>query len=181
MKINVEGLAQGSRVIEYQLSPKEFEPDAADLALLGTVNVVANVSRMGEDVFIQCDISASLSQSCCRCLEDYESGIQTTSQTLYVPEKPPDPSRHEIRRPIRSDEDDNVVRYRGKVINLSGEILNSIRLTLPMKPLCASSCLGLCLHCGANLNQKRCECGSAAPDSRNNPFLALKDRFSDSS
>ncbi len=47
------------------------------------------------------------------------------------------------------------------------EVLRQYAITdLPMKPLCRPDCLGLCHLCGANLNQKKCQCGRAEIDPR---------------
>ena len=34
----------------------------------------------------------------------------------------------------------------------------AVQLALPMKPLCAEACRGLCPQCGANLNRPQCGC-----------------------
>jgi uncharacterized protein len=39
-------------------------------------------------------------------------------------------------------------------------------LALPMKPLCSATCKGLCVHCGANLNQGPCACAPQWTDPR---------------
>jgi uncharacterized protein len=44
-------------------------------------------------------------------------------------------------------------------------------LSLPMKPLCAEDCKGLCPVCGTNLNRGTCQCQRSWDDPR---FAALK-------
>lgn len=39
-------------------------------------------------------------------------------------------------------------------------------LSLPMKPLCAQACSGLCSTCGVNLNVETCGCPQSAADPR---------------
>jgi len=36
----------------------------------------------------------------------------------------------------------------------------------PLKPLCRSSCLGLCVSCGTNQNEQRCDCYETPVDHR---------------
>jgi uncharacterized metal-binding protein YceD (DUF177 family) len=103
--------------------------------------------------------------------------IDTESQTLFVPERPPKHYRHDVRRPILDDEDGKVARYKGKTIDLSTEIADALRLCLPMKPLCQTGCKGLCSHCGANLNHKTCDCQPGPAPARNNPFGELQSKL----
>jgi uncharacterized protein len=47
------------------------------------------------------------------------------------------------------------------------------QLVLPMKPLCAQSCRGLCPECGANLNRTECDCQPRWEDPRLAPLKGL--------
>jgi uncharacterized protein len=51
-------------------------------------------------------------------------------------------------------------------------------LALPMKPLCAEGCKGLCPHCGTNLNEATCTCTNEWSDPRLEPLRALGRRDS---
>jgi uncharacterized protein len=177
MIINVEGLAQGTRDIEAVCTPAQLALQDSDLKFLNKIHILARVNRMGDDVFIQSQLRATLSQTCCRCLETYALDVETKSQTLFVPERPPKHYRHDVRRPILDDEDGKVARYKGKTIDLSTEIADALRLCLPMKPLCQTGCKGLCPHCGANLNQKTCDCAPGPAPSRNNPFGEIQSKL----
>ena len=44
---------------------------------------------------------------------------------------------------------------------------------LPLVPLCADDCLGLCPSCGANRNDDPCDCGNEARDPRWDDLRAL--------
>jgi uncharacterized protein len=56
------------------------------------------------------------------------------------------------------EEDDlTTAFYRDGALDVIDLLREQFQLALPMKPLCAESCRGLCPHCGANLN--RTECG----------------------
>jgi len=177
MKINVEGISQGVREIQASHTAAQLGFAPSDLEFPGEILILANVTRMGDDVFVKSRIEAAVSHNCCRCLEPYGLAINTGFEVLFVPERPPQSFRRDLRRPIVDDEDGKVSRYRGKVIDLSGEIMNAIRLSLPMKPLCDQNCLGLCPHCGSNRNQESCDCESKQPKGANNPFRELQDKL----
>jgi len=61
-----------------------------------------------------------------------------------------------------------------KVLDLTPDIREDILMTFPQKFLCHADCLGLCVHCGQNLNEGSCDCAAkAAPSSETNPWSAL--------
>src|SRR4029078_5821755 len=49
-------------------------------------------------------------------------------------------------------------------------------LALPMKPLCAQACRGLCAACGENLNRTECACTPVWEDPRLGPLKGLLSR-----
>jgi uncharacterized protein len=48
--------------------------------------------------------------------------------------------------------------YQGDVIDLEKYLREQILLMVPLKPLCAETCKGLCPRCGADLNHEPCRC-----------------------
>jgi len=59
-------------------------------------------------------------------------------------------------------------------VDLTGEIREAIILALPGYPVCRESCQGLCMTCGANLNDTTCRCHEAGRDDRWAALDALK-------
>ena len=70
------------------------------------------------------------------------------------------------------EEDLETSFYRDDQIDLNEVLREQFYLALPMKPLCADGCLGLCSQCGANLNLTTCGCETGWTDPR---LAALKD------
>ncbi|WP_018249684.1 YceD family protein [Orenia marismortui] len=63
-------------------------------------------------------------------------------------------------------------------IDLSQEILDGIRLHLPMKAACREDCKGLCPSCGINLNEEECDCIMHKVDPRLAKLSKLLDKKS---
>jgi uncharacterized protein len=61
--------------------------------------------------------------------------------------------------------------YENDAIDLSQLVMEQFQLAVPMKPLCAEACKGLCPQCGTNLNTGACDCSGKWEDPR---FAALK-------
>jgi uncharacterized protein len=52
------------------------------------------------------------------------------------------------------------------VLDFTDVLRQCVITQVPMKPLCHTDCSGLCQQCGANLNQRGCQCGRANLDPR---------------
>ena len=56
--------------------------------------------------------------------------------------------------------------YKEDSIDLGELMHEQFVLALPMKPLCAPGCKGLCVHCGTNFNKETCDCAPQWTDPR---------------
>jgi uncharacterized protein len=75
------------------------------------------------------------------------------------------------------DEDDlTTAFYREGLLDVIEMLREQFQLALPMKPLCAESCRGLCPECGANLNRAECGCRPTWVDPRLAPLKELLNR-----
>ena len=61
-------------------------------------------------------------------------------------------------------------------IDLDALVFEQVLLQVPMKPLCAETCRGLCEQCGANLNAESCACRPGAVDRRLEALKNFKTR-----
>ena len=125
-----------------------------------------------EIVEVKGRVAVTLRLECGRCLEAFEQDFERTfilnfiSKSARTDLATPDGEEFEI-----SDQDISSEFYSGDVIELQDTIQEQVILALPQKPLCSESCKGLCVSCGANLNNEPCAC----PPSQGHPaFAALK-------
>jgi hypothetical protein len=65
--------------------------------------------------------------------------------------------------------------FRGDEIRLGAFFREVISLALPVKPLCAEDCAGLCPHCGIELGVETCDCRETKSDSPFAVLAALRD------
>jgi uncharacterized protein len=64
-------------------------------------------------------------------------------------------------------------------INLLPMVRENVLLALPLAPLCADTCAGLCPTCGVNRNDTPCTCAEPPADNRWNALDDLKSRLTD--
>lgn len=91
-----------------------------------------------EGVLVTGTAEVELVGECARCLETFEDESSHDIQELYFyPER-------------EADEDASFIQ--DEMIDLDPALRDAVVLELPFTPLCRDDCLGLCVACGANLN-----------------------------
>lgn len=96
-----------------------------------------------EGVLVSGTASAALAGECARCLEPIADEITVDLQELYLYD--------DGRDTAGDDEDDDVSRTEGDLVDLEPVLRDAVVLALPFQPLCQDDCPGLCTECGARL------------------------------
>jgi uncharacterized protein len=112
-------------------------------------------------------VAAELELPCSRCLEPFRLPIASSFDVRYLPASA---ASADVEREV-DDEDLETSYYRNDEIDLNELLREQFYLALPMKPLCAEECRGLCAQCGTNLNAGTCDCVPVWDDPR---LAALK-------
>ena len=59
------------------------------------------------------------------------------------------------------------------LINLNRVVLEYSELSSPLNPKCKEECMGICVECGLNKNNKKCDCEIDIRDARWAPLFDL--------
>lgn len=118
--------------------------------------------RDGDKCRVAGRVRSVLRQTCSRCLEPFDVPSDLVVDLLYLPQSA---NRGEAEIEIAED-DLSTAFYRDGQIDLTQMVREQFQLSLPMKPLCRDDCQGLCAVCGANLNERRCNCDTRWHDPR---------------
>jgi uncharacterized protein len=106
---------------------------------------------------------------CSRCLAPYPfRSDEGFSLVLY---------RHEAGQPAERElgrDELDVYFYDEPQVPVVPIVEERIQMAVPMKPLCREDCRGLCVHCGADLNQGECGCRAETIDPRWEALQKLK-------
>ena len=160
---------------------RTFEPSAfaasvgedEEYTVVAPVHLVMDVHKDGDACRVTGRVETRLLLACGRCLEPFEIAVGSPFELRYVPEIEPGVEGEE--REVAED-DLTTAFYKADSIDLGELMHEQFVLALPMKPLCAETCKGLCVHCGTNLNKGTCDCAPQWTDPR---LAALKSLIKD--
>jgi uncharacterized protein len=103
-----------------------------------------------EGVLVSGTALVTVTGECSRCLEPLSYDLEVDLQELF--EYPETDSRGREMDDEFGDED--IPKVKDDLIDLEPLLRDAVVLALPLQPLCKSECLGLCVECGANLNEQ---------------------------
>ena len=147
-------------VTHYEIRESKLLPQGEDSIseLTGSVDFL----RTDEGILVSATIHCTVAARCSRCLSDISFPLTITFQEEYLPTV--DASTGELL-PLPDDPDAFLID-RHQVLDLTEAVRQYWLTAEPMQPLCKPDCLGLCPHCGYNLNQGPCGCSEQETDTR---------------
>jgi uncharacterized protein len=165
LQINLNSIPETGKDLSLELGKEWFarwheeDPDLefSDAALTGSVQL----ARHARDILVRGHLEGHLKLNCGRCLEEFSTPVETDFDLLLAPAPQTSGPEEQELSPAELDLD----FYTGEVVDLESILREQIILMLPLKPLCAEDCRGLCPRCGANLNRETCNCPVEKADS----------------
>jgi uncharacterized protein len=147
--------------------PEEVGFDVDAYRIVSPVELEFDIHKDKDKFRLVGRVRGRLELTCSRCLEPYEFPIDASFDQRYLPATE---AATEAEREIEEN-DLETSYYRDDQIDLNELLREQFYLALPMKPLCADDCKGLCAQCGTNLNTGTCDCAPVWEDPR---LAALK-------
>lgn len=159
MRFNVSELLKSppgtDRHYTFRDEERGFDEQAAEIR--GAVRLM----RTDRAILVMAEVETGVGCSCSRCLalllepvhfQIAEEFFPTIDLVSGVQLPPPT--------------DGSFVIDAQHILDLSEAVRQYALLAVPMKPLCAPDCRGLCPSCGKDLNQGRCGCAAVPIDGR---------------
>lgn len=157
-KLNTYELARrAGEMKEYQLDITVDEKIGVDLISVPAgelIEVDARLESVTEGVLLSADVYAIAKGECIRCLDPVEIVVERKIQELY--NYPPEDGKGKKKKKQVDLDDLDVedeLMMEGDVLDLEPPIRDAIVLSLPINPLCAQDCLGLCPECGGKWSE----------------------------
>ena len=156
--------------------PGEHRDFTLDASLPGARTTLARLSSdplhaelraesVVEGILVTGRVWAASILECSRCLGEFGSSLELEVCELFVP----------AGRQLAEGEDAYPVA--GLELQLEPMLRDAVVLNLPLKPVCADGCRGLCAGCGRNLNDAACACVDDDVDPRWAPLATLRERL----
>jgi uncharacterized metal-binding protein YceD (DUF177 family) len=103
------------------------------------VHLDLRLESVMEGVLVSGRVTAPLTGSCARCLDDIEDTLDLDIQELFA---------YEGSTTEETSEEDEVRLVEGERIDLEPMVRDAVVLSLPLAPVCDEDCAGLCAECG---------------------------------
>ena len=165
MKIKISGLENGT--YEY-----DFEDDIEKIdltePLFGKYNTIVVLNKFDDQIILEASTTAGANFVCDRCGTEFNQNVKSKYKMIY------------LLRSIEDAEEEINITYLPPdthLIDLSNDVRDYMILSIPMKRLCKEDCKGLCIKCGADLNEKECECVDDETDDRWEVLAELKNKL----
>lgn len=127
---------------------------AVDDALLRGLTGSATLLRTDRGLLVSLRATATVDERCSRCLADASCSINIDFEEEYMPV-----IDAATGAPVRLPEPGDLFRIGPDfVLDLREGLRQYTLISEPAKPLCKPDCAGLCLNCGADLNEGPCRC-----------------------
>ncbi len=134
MKIDINQIPPEGLILKEDINVAALDLETEVVKFLGPLSIKADILKISNAVEVALNLKGIICLSCGRCLGDFDINLDKDLKWYYPVEKSQ------------------------KIIDLSDDIRQEIMLDYPVKPLCRADCQGLCLKCGHNLNESKCNC-----------------------
>lgn len=135
-----------------------------DRSVVGDVEV----ARRARTLHLRARVATTAPMVCSRCLARYRHQFALSLEEAFAVVAPREPAGGEL-----GPEDFVLPLGLDLVLDVGEVIRQHLLLAVPMVPLCAPACRGLCPQCGVNRNEQPCACPERS-DPRLEQFKALK-------
>ncbi len=134
MKIRLKGIEDDKAVLyEEEMKSADLDIDIGVMHFPETIHVNAEAWKSGDDLTLNVHVEAERVLTCSKCLEEFNNTFEK------------DMTLHYDIKGLES-------------VTIDPDVRDEIILEHPIRILCKPDCRGLCLSCGADLNQGACGC-----------------------
>ena len=167
MRIHVHELnASGaSRTIRETLDVSALFKGRRDVISAGPLHVELEARGVQDRMaLVEGELRIDVTMPCSRCLKPVPVSIAVPFREHFM-----------VGGEREAEEEaDLYIPVPDNEIDLTPYVEEAVQLELPLVPLCADDCKGLCPECGKDLNEGECGCDRTPIDPR---LAALKDLF----
>ncbi|REJ78128.1 MAG: DUF177 domain-containing protein [Acidobacteria bacterium] len=167
MKIDLSRSDGATTSFDVVLKPADIDLETDLASVEGDISVTGEVSNEDTMTVVRAEVKAPLNIDCSRCLAEIPTDQDFSFKNAFIAG-----DNVSDEQEVELDLQDLELSFaREEEVDLVDIVREQIILNLPAHPLCKEDCKGLCEVCGANLNEKSCDCKQEETDPR---WAALK-------
>lgn len=152
MIIRVKNIPPTEREYRFPIECDRFSIALAgrdDISCADSVRATVVIYRIETTIYLKGEVIMHVVAACSRCQADFTSQITGKLKLVLSSSR---------SRNGTEDEDIEFGTYSGEEIDLAEFCIEAFGLNLPQTLICNPECKGLCYICGADLNEKECNC-----------------------
>jgi uncharacterized protein len=176
MQFNVAQLLKeptgGTRKYDVQESPEDLELDP-ELVIQEPIAGRVKFTKIPRGILVNGSLQTVLEVNCTRCLDPFDLPVAIEIEEQFHPTVD---LQTGATLPHDEDVDEATLISERNIIDLSEVVRQALLLELPATAVCREACLGMCPHCGQNLNEGPCNCPAESYDPRWESLKALLER-----
>ncbi len=149
------------KAVDETLPLGAVDLDLENARIISAVSITGKTVKAAGAVVLTGRLAGTVEIDCDRCLEPVERPVDVELDLEFLPNRPLAEASVELHADdLKRDE------IEGSEISLVEIAKEQILLDLPQQFFCKEDCIGLCQKCGANLNEKDCDCEGDPIDPR---------------
>jgi len=158
--------------VQYEITDSSWFPEHLRSAVGQVSAHIQLFKRSANKIELRGNLKAVISLECDRCLGEYQYNFASDLQFLI---ELADHARHWRLQDMEVSKGDlETILVEKPVVDMGDILRQQVLLGMPEKQLCSEDCLGLCTHCGINLNEQRCGCEDQPAGSLFSVLASLK-------
>ena len=167
MRLELSHIRQPETEYNKVFQPAEVVTGDEDYRITAPVVLRMTIYKDHDRFRLVGTVKTELELQCSRCLEPFVMPVDRDFDLRYLPQGAAEPESNADEDEAEVEDDDVAITfYRDDVIDLNELLREQFYLALPMKPLHAEDCKGICPQCGTNRNVAPCDCHPQWEDPR---------------
>jgi uncharacterized protein len=165
MRLELSHIRQPETEFHRVFQPADVATGDEDYRVTAPVDLRMTIHKDHDRFRLVGAVRTGLELQCSRCLEPFVMPVDREFDLRYLPHGAAEPETDDDEAEVE-DDDVAVTFYRDEVIDVNELLREQFYLALPMKPLHAEDCQGICPQCGGNRNLVHCDCSPQWEDPR---------------
>lgn len=166
MRLELSHIRQPETEFTKVFQPADVATGDEDYRVMAPVELRATIHKDHDRFRLVGTVKTALELQCSRCLEPFVMPVDREFDLRYLPHGAAEPESDDDEEAEVEEDDVAVTFYRDESIDLNELLREQFYLVLPMKPLHAEDCKGICPQCGTNRNLTPCDCHPQWEDPR---------------